>query len=116
MADDTLDLAPIEARDAECREHDWRCRDINHADRRALLEGVRRLRAELADLSESADFGIRMATERERPYVEAWQRETGKSNTLPDYGALLHWVIGKNEALVADLAFFVRALKDRASR
>ena len=65
----------------------------------ALLAEVHRLRAELADLTELADAQCRIASERERPYVEQWQRETGKANTLPDYGDLLHWVIGKNEVL-----------------
>ena len=96
---EALDLAPIEARDADCRDADWRCRDVNHADRRALLAEVHRLRAELDDLTELADAQRRIASERERPYVEQWRRETGKANTLPDYGDLLHWVIGKNEVL-----------------
>ena len=101
---ESLDLAPIEARDVECREHDWRCRDVDHADRRALLDEVRRLRSELAEVNAGVDFQVRMAYERERPYVEQWRRETGKADTLPDYGDLLHWVIGKNAALAADLA------------
>ena len=111
---ESLDLMPIEARDADCREHDWRCRDVSHGDRRALLAEVRRLRDELADVSESVDFGIRMAQERERPYVEQWQRETGKPDTLPDYSDLLHWVIGKNERLRTSLDILLRACEHGA--
>mgnify|MGYP001614675363 CR=1 FL=1 len=47
-----LDLRPIKTRDQECREHDWRCRDVDHADRRALLTEVVRLCAELADVAD----------------------------------------------------------------
>ena len=113
--DAPLDLTPIAARDADCRAHDWRCRDVDHADRRALLEEVGRLRAELADLSEHVDFRLRMAQEREAPYVSQWRRETGKPNTLPDYGDLLRWVIGKNEAfhhLAAAARRHARALRE----
>ena len=109
MADNTLDLTPIETRDAECREHDWRCRDVNHGDRRALLAEVRRLRTELDELTESADMQHRIASARERPYVEQWRLETGKPNTLPDYGDLLHWVIEKNKALRTSLDILLRA-------
>ena len=59
------------------------------------------LRADRDDLREHVDFGIRMAQKREAPYVEQWRRETGKPDTLPDYGDLLHWVIARREALLA---------------
>lgn len=39
-----------------------------------------------------------MQRERERPFIEAWQKATGQPNTLPDYGAIMSWICDRAEA------------------
>ena len=34
---------------------------------------------------------------REAPWIARWQQETGKPNTLPDYGEILAWIVEKAE-------------------
>ena len=38
---------------------------------------------------------------REAPWVAAWQQDTGKHHTLPDYGEFLGWLIDRVDAAKA---------------
>jgi len=38
---------------------------------------------------------LELQRKREQPWVERWQQETGKADTLPDYGEFLGWLIAK---------------------
>lgn len=65
------------------------------------------LRAALHAVSEELDEHQHLAAlqeKRERPWVARWQQETGKHDTLPDYGAILEWIVGKAEQAEAQLA------------
>ena len=37
---------------------------------------------------------------REKPWVARWQQETGKPDTLPDYGDFIAWLFDKAERLL----------------
>lgn len=65
---------------------------------------VERLRKHVTALEQERDELIAifdLQRKRERPWIERWRQETGKHDTLPDYGAMLEWVIGKADAAEA---------------
>lgn len=56
---------------------------------------------------------------RERPWIERWRQETGKELSVPDYGALLQWIMDKadsalkeNEALKRDIEYAEQELEN----
>lgn len=51
-----------------------------------------------------------LALKRESQWIEAWQEETGKQNTLPDYGVILAWICDRAETAQALVAVLTKAL------
>lgn len=66
-------------------------------DELSELESLREKNAELEHIFE-------LQRVRERPWIERWRRETGKELSLPDYGAMLEWIMTKAETAEAQLA------------
>lgn len=52
-----------------------------------------------------------LAQKRERPWIEAWRKATGKHNTLPDYGEMLAWICDRAEAAEAHVVELAGALE-----
>ncbi len=75
---------------------------------RALVAAVETLREREA----AYDTIFDLQRKRERPWIEAWQKASGKPNTLPDYGEMLNWLCGQIEAVEAREAVLAGALDD----
>lgn len=61
-------------------------------------ELVLRVARALADAAEEISEWEALAAlqrKREQPWHEMWRRETGKHDTLPDYGEFLGWLVAK---------------------
>src|SRR5262245_55570097 len=76
--------------------------DITTIERHWWLRGYfyerRRLRLtkaveEVTDLTRTFE----LQRKRERPWIERWRQETGKHDSVPDYGATLEWIMDKAE-------------------
>jgi hypothetical protein len=71
----------------------------------AYNAGWQRSLAELAKLAklqeelEAHDHTLALQWKRERPWVDEWRDETGRHDTLPDYGDMLSWLADKIIAL-----------------
>ena len=59
---------------------------------------------------------------REKPWIERWRQETGKELSVPDYGALLQWIMERAERSEKESEVFkqeltrVRPLADSYTR
>ena len=62
----------------------------------SMYETIKELKIE----DEIYNKTIEIKMKREKPFVEEWQKETGKLNTHPDYiGLIEHYRNGRNEAV-----------------
>ena len=55
----------------------------------AFLDALVEARAEVAEWEQTNALMRR----REAPWIARWQQETGKLDTLPDYGEMLAWLV-----------------------
>ena len=91
MTDRTaFNLGAIKARQHDISANSYQLRD----DKNKLIAAVEALREDVAGYKSLFD----MAQKRERPWIEAWRKATGKHGTLPDYGKLLAWICDRAEA------------------
>ena len=77
-----------------------------YADR-VVVTTLRQAREAIEELAEdifSFDSLFKMAQKRERPWIKAWQKATGKAGRLPDYGKLLIWLCDRAETAEARVA------------
>lgn len=63
-----------------------------------LLTHIRELQAQVDEY----DHLFELQRQRERPWLEQWREETGKHDTLPDYGETLNWLMTKAEQARAE--------------
>ena len=76
-----------------------------------LIAEVEMLQDEVAGYDTLFD----LAAGRERPWIEAWRRASGKPDTLPDYGEMLNWLCSRAEAAAAREAVLAGVLEEIGS-
>ncbi len=91
MTDPTaIDLEALEKRRKPLENYHG---DLTIADVNDLIAAVEALRERVAEHDHLFD----LAQKRERPWIEAWRKATGKHGTLPDYGEMLGWICDRAE-------------------
>ena len=75
--------------------------------RSEAADAVEALREDLAGY----DSLFNLQQKRERPWIEAWRKATGKHDTLPDYGKLLAWICDRAETAEARVVALTGALQ-----
>lgn len=70
---------------------------------RRLLATARAYHAAQEDVGDYEALG-ELQRRRELPWIRRWQIDTGKLDTLPDYGEIIGWITSKADAAEAEAA------------